>query len=752
MKKPLITLLIIALLATISLALNIDLKVIPAKSEFYDNESVLLNISATNYELSLAAKDAKIMVEREGENITIPIDDLEPGSKVSRTLELGKFDAGTYRLKTYLEYDFLGIKERTQAQYQNIMVIPSVPIRMKTYSMIITDIRIPEDLVVNQEFEIEFDVNSSTDSGFVEFSIAGEESKEEDLREGMQTISEDYKIEYGGTYVFEVRAYTNEGEFRSLRDYRTKRFTVIDPSRYEHVEFTPIEKKKGNITIEIGKEPRKNLIKEVGCFVIGGCKGDLTGPQIKDIEDETSANKTVFTITADDTETGNSKITGCEINVNYDGWKTMSPVDGNFDSSVEEASYTLESLIGEQAVMFRCTDEFGNTGYSSASKVQGKVDVVIVTMGYKVKKSKKLLSAVNMYLKAIKRDNLVGKYVELDSEGTEEMFNVRVRDTESWEETKDILDKIIYKLEPRYVLILGGLNIFPMPPAQTNSKIPFIPNSDDRYADTDLDGIPDIIIGRIPLRNPDDIADYLMSVSSLHGSTLDTKKLVIGDACGGPPDCFLRKDVDYTSNFVFGSNCEQAKDCLLSPPYCTGRGVLPIFPIPCANKNDMIDAINSAGFIIIDAHGDGRLLAAVDENIVTGSKVLTGRQIHSDLDFANKILMTPACFGGSIDDSILGLLPTEEGMIRIPLTQSSSIAMASVDKNAAVFIGNTRFGYGTITVKLLGDIYKGTQSGKTIGEAFIDMKKSRLESSHSDWGNAVIYEVQLYGDPTLNVR
>jgi len=751
MKKAILSLSILLTLVSLVYALNIGLDVWTSKATFYDNESVTLNVNITNYELSLSPSKPKLIVKTEGKNYSISLGKIPAGETVSKSIDLGKFDAGTYRLEICLEHDFLGVTDRTKSQYQQIRVLPSKPIRMKTYDIVITSVEIPSDIEVNEEFTIKIYVNSSTDDGFVEYGILGEKSEKEELEEGEQKISEEYKLEAIGTYTFEVKAYAGKGETAALKDYKSIKFIVTNPEEYGEIEYKPIEIKEGKVTLEPGKKPERNLIEEVGCFIIGGCKGDLIGPEIRDIEEETDANKTFFTIIADDTDTGNSIIKECEININYGGWVSMSPADGNFSSVVENAIYTCESLMGDQVVMFRCTDEFGNIGYSSTSVIRGKVDVVIATMKYKIKDSKKLESAVNSYINALKNDNLIVKYIELDSEETEKIFNVRVKDTDSWEETKDVLDKIIYKIKPKYVLILGGLNIFPMPPAQTNSKIPFIPNSDDRYADIDLDGVPDIIIGRVPLRNPDDIADYLTIVSSLHGSTLNTKKLIIGDACGGS-NCFLRADVDYTSRFVFGRDCEQEKDCLFSPPYCTGRGTLPIFPIPCSRRNEMMNSIDSAGFIIIVAHGDGRLLAAVDENMLTGSKILSGVQINNDLDFSNKVLMTCACFGGSIDDSIAALLPTEKGILRIPLTQASSTAMASIDKNAVVFIGNTRFGYGTITVRLLGDIYEGTQSGKTIGEAFLNMKKSRLKNSYSDWNNAVIYEIQLYGDPTLKVR
>lgn len=280
MKKSIIILIGIVLLTTISLALNINLQVTPTKSTFYDNESVLLDINITNYELSLAAQNAKVVVKINEKNISIPLGNIEPDKTIIKTLDLGKFDAGTYRLETYLEHEFLGITDRTQVQYQNIRVFPSVPIRMKTYSILITDINIPERITVNKEFTIEFDVNSSTDSGFVEFGIAGEKTETEILKEGIRTIKRTYTSDSEGNYLFEIKTYMKQDDVVSLKDYKTRNFVVIDPSKYEEIEYKPIEKRKGNITIEVGKPPERNLIEEVGCFIVGGCKGDMEGPII----------------------------------------------------------------------------------------------------------------------------------------------------------------------------------------------------------------------------------------------------------------------------------------------------------------------------------------------------------------------------------------------------------------------------------------------------------------------------------------
>lgn len=368
MKKSIIILIGIVLLTTISLALNINLQVTPTKSTFYDNESVSLDVNITNYELSLAAQNAKVIVKINEKNISIPLGNIEPDKTIIKTLELGKYDAGTYRLETYLEHEFLGITDRTQVQYQNIRVLPSIPIRMKTHSILVTAINIPEGITVNREFTIEFDVNSSTDSGFVEFGVAGEKTETKNLKEGTQTIKRTYKLDNEGSYLLEIKAYIKQDGVVSLKDYKTRNFVVIDLSKYERIEYKPIEKKKGEVIIDVGKEPERNLIEEIGCFIVGGCRGDLTGPEIKDIEMLKQENdKYIFRLTTDDTKTGSSKVTGCYIRIESSDWKEMTPSDGAYDSVVEKATseIIISSLKTENNVEFECIDKEENIGYAS---------------------------------------------------------------------------------------------------------------------------------------------------------------------------------------------------------------------------------------------------------------------------------------------------------------------------------------------------------------------------------------------------
>lgn len=730
MKKIFACVMFITFLAVVSSGLNIGLDAWTTNATFYDNENVKLNINVTNYELSLSPDNARVIVKTENEIIKIPIEEIPPDKSIVKTLDLGKFDAGTYRLEIYIEHDFLTVTDKTQTQYQHIQIIPSEPIRMKIYNIVVTSIRIPENLVIGKEFEIKFDVNSSTDSGFVEFGIVGKGFKTEGLGEGVQTISEKYKIEKAGSHVFEIKTFIKKGDEIFMKDYRTENLIVMDPSQYEHIEYKKIEQKKGNITIEPSKQPERNLIEEVGCFLIGGCKGDLIGPRIKDTEILKQEDRYVVNIVADDTDTGNSAITGCSIRISYAEWKDMIPFDGLFDSAMEKATFSTEPFSGDKVVEFRCTDEWGNIGYSSVT-ASGKVDLLIVTVGSKLKKSSELNNAIQNYIRTLEFEGLKAKYLELDSEEVQRDFGITLQNPSDWQDVKRVLDRIIYKVKPKYILILGGVDIVPMPPAQTKAKIPAIPVSDDRYADTNLDGTPDISVGRIPtpVGNQGNIISSSLNAAIVLHKQNRAKKLIVADTCLSPPGCGGINDLNEVSEVLFNQYCNEVSDCKSVPPYCSG-------PF-CRGEYNLLGILPNYNIIYIQGHGSGyHFQAQTNEG---NYSFLYGSEIYKVNLVSHPVVSTIACHGGVIDCE-------EWGCIR-----KEGTAFAFLANGGSAYIGNTRYGYGGITAHLLGEIYKGLKQGKTLGDSVLEMKKDALKKSYSDWINAVIYEIQLYGDPTLTL-
>ncbi|MBU4242106.1 MAG: hypothetical protein KKF52_02635, partial [Nanoarchaeota archaeon] len=114
--------------------------------------------------------------------------------------------------------------------------------------------------------------------------------------------------------------------------------------------------------------------------------------------------------------------------------------------------------------------------------------------------------------------------------------------------------KILSKTKSKYVLILGGNGVILQPPAKTTAEIPSIPVSDDRYVDIDLDGLPDIAVGRIPIpentRSTTIIETALDSAIKMHNKN-SLSKVMLTDVCLFTPSCSGIKDVNQLSNAIF---------------------------------------------------------------------------------------------------------------------------------------------------------------------------------------------------------
>ena len=115
---------------------------------------------------------------------------------------------------------------------------------------------------------------------------------------------------------------------------------------------------------------------------------------------------------------------------------------------------------------------------------------------------------------------------------------------------------------------------------------------------------------------------------------------------------------------------------------------------------------------------------------------MTSSSLYEKPFVNNPIFSSAACLAAKISDG--------EG--------KKASAFSFLNNGASVFIGDTAYGYGGITADLQKEIFTNFNNGKTIGESVMNMKIENLKNSNSDWKNAVIYEIQLYGDPTLKIN
>ena len=734
MKKYLwyaVCLLMLLVFVDSSYGLNIGLDSWTTKTTFLDSEEVELNVNVTNNEVSLSPKKSSIIIKVEEEITRIPIDGLSPEQTILKKINIGEFKSGTYRVEIYVEYDFFGVVDKTQTQYQQIRVLPSEPIKMELETALITSVSIPKTLVAGKKFEIEFKVNSSTDSAKVEFGLAGEKSKTKELEKGMNTIKREYSIEKDGSYVFEVKTFTTEGDNVNVKDYRTESLIVTNPDIYEPIEKKKIEQNKGNVSIELGKKPERNLIEEVGCFIVGGCKGDLTAPEIKNVEILKGDSNFTIHIQADDRNTGNSNITGCRIILNEKDQVDMQAADGSFDSPLETVIYIIPPFSGNQAISFQCTDLENNIGYSSIS-AQGKIDVLLITVGRKIDKDQRFISTLATYVKTLKIEGLTAKYLELDSSEFEAEFGTRVKNSDDGVELKSVIDRLVSKTNPRYLLILGGVSVIPMPIAPTTAQIPTVPVSDDVFGDVNNDGLPDISVSRIPTpsgsRSVEIISTALESSMKIRNKN-SISRIILADTCMHPPSCIGLHDVNRISNIFFGHDCDETGDCKKAPPFCAGQG--------CDKKEEFYNELVNYDLLHMDFHGNPYSFAAHNSDgwyDALDSSILYEKPFNK-----NPIFSTVACHSSTIDCAEYGCI------------NGKGSVFSFLGNGASVYIGSTRYGYAGSTATLIGEVMNDLKNGKNIGDAMLEMKRKNLRSTSNEMSRAIVYELQLYGDPTIRI-
>jgi len=356
-------------------ALNIDLQISPIKPEFTNEENIVLDVNIVNYEIFSDAESVNLVVKVNDQNIIREIGIVKPDGLKQTTIELGQFPAGNYSAEAFLEYDFLGVVDQTQIEYFNLRVIPSEPIEMETYTALIKEVLIPSNTEVNKEFEIKVEVLNNLGQLTVEFLFEGKKYEREINEKGTVEVAVNLETQRDGIVPLEIKLIATG----STQQSKIVNLVISNPENYRKVASVELTIQKGEVIIESGKEP-ENVIEEIGCFVVGGCKGDLSGPDVENILMQESTNSTYFEVVVNDSQVGNSTIKECQINIKG-GWRQMLPRDGSFDSPNEIATYTLTEIIYEtQQIIFRCTDSFQNTTTittEAAGKEKGTIKIIV---------------------------------------------------------------------------------------------------------------------------------------------------------------------------------------------------------------------------------------------------------------------------------------------------------------------------------------------------------------------------------------
>ena len=184
------------------------------------------------------------------------------------------------------------------------------------------------------------------------------------------------------------------------------------------------------------------------------------------------------------------------------------------------------------------------------------------------------------------------------------------------------------------------------------------------------------------------------------------------------------------SQVIFGiESCDNNPSCMVPPPYCLGYG--------CDKKDEFKSILKTGDLLYFGSHGSGTSFAANDN--AGWHTILTGKDLYKNKMENSPLIIATACHGGTID--------CEEGSCY----SEKGTGFAFLANGASNFIANTRYGYRYTSPRLFKEIITLMKDGESIGKAVLKMKREQLEKCLSDSCKAVIYEIQLYGDPTLKI-
>jgi hypothetical protein len=368
----------------------------------------------------------------------------------------------------------------------------------------------------------------------------------------------------------------------------------------------------------------------------------------------------------------------------------------------------------------RSTDCPGATDLASTLVADSpRADVVLVTLGSDFR-APFVWPTVEEYIAVLERtEGLHAAYVELDSMECLERYGRMVSGHPSGGRARDVLREVVRGTGASYVLILGGIQHFPMilndvpcvNPSDgcslqqeiwsTTGDTVLVP-SDAWYVDFDEDDVVDegYAIGRMPGAYGDvaGVEVALRTATELHnlgGFTLDR------------PACFAN-----------------AEGCHPTPPYGVCR--------ECEETDTFFDMISSSDYITFRGHGS-------PYSFSSGGRAI--RFTVSAMDSINLHLRHPV---------IIAYTPCEAGLLRDASTVSSEVTLATgfVGGGAAAYLARVTV-LGT-PPQVVEHFPADIEGGARIGDALFRLMRQAALEDETRKANAG--QISLYGDPTLRRR
>ncbi|MCK9564910.1 MAG: carboxypeptidase regulatory-like domain-containing protein [Methanothrix sp.] len=202
--------------------------------------------------------------------------------------------------------------------------------------------------------------------------------------------------------------------------------------------------------------------------------------------------------------------------------------------------------------------------------------------------------AVSRYTEVVSRkDGLSARYIVLDSDECRAAYGVRLGDSQSWEEIRDVLQAITDETGPCYIILLGGPSVLPVPDVVNMGGSPWYLPADGWYIDFDESGVVDegFAVSRMPDIAADSsaVAAAMESASDIHeaGGFGMIPEMLLSTRCWAAPPAGL------------GDACRDDAPtcgrCYATPPY----GVCD----DCERSAEMFNLMSSSDYIFIMGHG-----------------------------------------------------------------------------------------------------------------------------------------------------
>jgi hypothetical protein len=304
---------------------------------------------------------------------------------------------------------------------------------------------------------------------------------------------------------------------------------------------------------------------------------------------------------------------------------------------------------------------------------------------------------VNQYKSVlIEKEDLIARYIELDSEECLSTYGVKVNNPGDWEEIRAVLHDIIGITEASYIMILGGPLVMPRPVVNAccnDAGNPITVASDAWYVDFDNDQIVDegFSISRLPdlSHNSSAIVEALQTAIELHnegGFTLDN-------------------EVKFTMNDY------------TTPPY----GVCD----DCDEMDAFFVLMSTSDYIVFAGHGSPTA-------IYSNAHVL-----KFSIDYMNSINLQ------DYHPVIIAYFPCSAGGL---YPNSSTLSYEFIKAGAAAYLARTTTQGvpSNVATNFPSDIAGGMRIGPAL---FQSMRQTVLE--FGDTFKAAAGHICIYGDPTL---